>query len=271
MHAVGRRSFSYTPRVGRSLPTFEPSSSKDLDGLLTLIRERLLTTAFLNESQRELVLHPKWRSTLENEPVYATVGNEEVQLQPLDRFKDLPNRWKSWNQALLMAKTKEDWANMVKLLEGYHSMLKGHKMDTGRLQNFVRRARDAGQVGRIWECLRKVDSTGLTLRDTGVAQQVFLGCVSEELRAQGYSNKAVKKAWTTVLDLLQLLEMPGHCGGAIVKDDIRQQPWVLGVVVEVAALWQKMRWPNGDGPTQELQKHVDRLLDCLKMYTLEVG
>lgn len=271
LHEIARRTFANTAQHNRNLPSFEPSSSKELDALLSLIRERILITGSLNPRQQELVFHPKWRATLENEPVYATVGGEEIQLQPYDRFNDVPNRWRSFRQALQMAETDEDWRNMVRMLEGYQSITKGKHMGSDPVQMFVRRAKQHNQIDQIWRCLWNVNATGMSLRDPGIAHAVLIGCVSERLRSQGHNKSAVEDAWARVKKLLQVMEMPEHCGGAFVKDDMRQQPWVLGVVVEVVALHQKLQWPGGDGMKDEVQTYVARLLDCVGRKPLNVS
>lgn len=97
-----RQPFSSTTTLQRKhpLPQFAPSSTPDLAAHLALIRSQILVPGYINETQRKLIRKKKYATQLANDPVYASIGEEEVRLKHVDVLKDIPNQAWAFRRAL---------------------------------------------------------------------------------------------------------------------------------------------------------------------------
>lgn len=129
------------------LPTFEQTSSPELDELLSKIRNRILLQKHLNVEQQRLVRDPKQRSQLETEEVLIQIGDTDARLLPFDQVKDSLNVRKSLLQALAATKNSEDWNIWPDLLRGAQSA--DVRIKKNIIESFVRRALNAGETKMV--------------------------------------------------------------------------------------------------------------------------
>ena len=60
------------------IPAFTETSSPDLNDVLSSMRTKHITPAYLRKPERRLIYGTKYRQTLADNPQVATVGEEEV-------------------------------------------------------------------------------------------------------------------------------------------------------------------------------------------------
>ncbi|TLD35911.1 hypothetical protein E2P81_ATG02214 [Venturia nashicola] len=208
-----------------------PTSSPELDTLLETIRSKVFVPSYLNKSQLKLVRSTKAKTQLENDPVYATFGDEEIRLAHLDVTKDQPRK-----AVLLqfkdMAKEAKDWANLPALLEGWHHARPN--TPTNMLAEVVKQANKAGRLSTIIQCLWQVEKNGLSLADPILRSTIFQS-IRDNAKESGWGT-STKKSLKQIQTVLELMEKPGHCGSRIVSDsDPRAEIFPIGVALELAA------------------------------------
>lgn len=174
------------------------------------------------------------RSQIENDPVYATLGDEEIRLEHIDVTKDMPKRAEFLNVIkLLSSSEKTDWQNLPALLEGYHHSRA--KLDPLWLHEMIKQAKDAGALNVVIQCLEQIEKNGFSLSVPEVRSGILLG-IREEAKAANWnmkSTKALKRAETVV----RHMEHPEHCGSRKVSEtDPRAEPYVIAVPLELAAM-----------------------------------
>ncbi|KAJ9664471.1 hypothetical protein H2201_005219 [Coniosporium apollinis] len=220
----------------RGLPTFTETPNTELNTLLATMRTKVFLPAHLNREQLDLIYKPVHIPRLSNptEPVYASIGGEDIPLEHINRVRDLPRTWPIFNSALCAAQSKQDWANIVTMLEGFKSSKR--KLKSAWLQKFVRRANMAGRQAVVLQALQRVEHTGLSLGDQGVLETVLAGVVDMAV-VHKWGEEHTKKALSYAEQVAAWMEQPEHCGRAWVgKSDPRASPAVIGVLVELSAV-----------------------------------
>jgi hypothetical protein len=214
-----------------ALPTFKPTSSEELDGLLSTIRMKYFLPQYLNEHQRKLIRSTKLKSQLENDPVYATLGDEEIRLEHIDVTKDMPPRT-AFLEVIRLLQSKEDWSNLPGLLEGYHRSKA--KLDPQWLESMIKKAREDGAMNVVVQCLAQVEKNGFSLRTPSVREQILLGIRLNAKEAQWDIKKT--KSLRKAEEVLRHMEHPEHCGSRkVTEQDPRAEPYVIAVPLELAA------------------------------------
>ncbi|KAI4179622.1 MAG: hypothetical protein L6R41_007738 [Letrouitia leprolyta] len=220
-----------------SLPTFTPTSSPDLDALLSTFRTNIFLPSQLLSLQKSLVYKAKNHRLLTNpeEPATVKIGNEVHQLHPLNRFTDEPDTRKSLAQIMDLMKEGRDWVNMIPFLEGLR--LSGRKVRGWQMEKIVRRMGMAGRQGVVMEMLRQVEGTGVRWGERGVCREVFWGGVSKCVQ-DGWSEEGVDEAKKLVEGWWALLSEERHVNKADRKsgDDPRLKPEIVGVLLWVRAV-----------------------------------
>ncbi|KAJ9640016.1 hypothetical protein H2199_006250 [Coniosporium tulheliwenetii] len=205
----------------RGLPSFTETPNTELNTLLATMRTKIFLPAHLNREQLDLIYKPV------HIPVSPTPPNPHP-LEHINRVRDLPRTWPIFNSALCAAQSKQDWANIVTMLEGFKSSKR--KLKSAWLQKFVRRANMAGRQAVVLQALQRVEHTGLSLGDQGVLETVLAGVVDMAV-------EHTKKALSYAEQVAAWMEQPEHCGRAWVgKSDPRASPAVIGVLVELSAV-----------------------------------
>lgn len=190
----------------------------------------------------------------------------------MDRRTEIPNRTKLLNQALeLMAKEGESgkgWVNLPSLLagvEGARIAGRGRKgeREARRMGKVVRMAGNVGRLGVVVQCLREVERTGMSLRDAEVLDEVLWQLHAHAQRGE-WSEEAVGRARKWAEQVAGLLERQEHGGGSYVRGrDVRMQPKVIGVFLELAAV-NAYKYQGGKDVDGKVKAYTERLLACIR-------
>ncbi|KAK4978404.1 hypothetical protein LTR66_010606 [Elasticomyces elasticus] len=256
-HLGGENAAAGNPAQNRAVPAFTATSSSELDEVLETLRSKYFVPAYLNKRQRNLIYRDKYRTQLENEPINATLGDEDVPLEHIDRTKDVPKRLPLLQKAVSLMREKEDWEQVGSMLEGLRTSKAVVKADY--MERLVRKANEAGMQHVILRCLQQADKTGLTLRDPRVLEQVLHG-LRERAQSGEWAEESVLHAIKQADEVARLLEHEEHgTGRKLSQDDPRTSPTVIGVFLELAAVraWKHTDKKDEDGT---VEKYAERLL-----------
>ncbi|KAF1991278.1 hypothetical protein K402DRAFT_459987 [Aulographum hederae CBS 113979] len=277
---IPTRSFTRSTTLQKRpiLPVFAETTNADLNALLASARHYHIIPSLLSPAQRKLLYSPKSAEQLLNEPLYASIGDEEVELYPIatksagykDKAEDIPNKRQLFFQATQTARSREDWLNMVGLLEGF-TAANSKGIRAGWLEKWVKYAFSSGQVEVVMMALRAVKTSGLSLRHEEVLRAVLWGLhgvgrggVDEEVPGVVVGDWDVEATSTAVMlvqDVADLMEWEGHCGSRKVDvTDLRASPKLVGLMLELFAVQARLT----EGDVGKVKTYAGRLLDCIK-------
>lgn len=116
-----------------------------------------------------------------------------------------------------------------------------------------------GQFGIILQCLKVANNTGLTLRDPETLEATIWG-LRQIADQQDWSEEATATAIKHANEVASQLESEAHgTGKRIRKDDPRRDPFVLGVFLELAAVYA-WRFKGGKDVDGKVKVFAERLL-----------
>ncbi|KAL7626321.1 hypothetical protein AAE478_003093 [Parahypoxylon ruwenzoriense] len=159
--AAAQRSFSTTPQNASSLAHFTPTSSPELDELLSTIRHKIILPAYLPLEQRKRIFSPKYEKRLQSDPIIIEIDGEVLKFRHQNLFTDIPQTRGSVISAISQFQTPEDFANLRPLLEGI--AYTGRKFTMGFYCSIIRIAGVKGHIFDVIECARGVAHTGFRL------------------------------------------------------------------------------------------------------------
>jgi len=194
------------------------------------------------------------------------LGEESVQLQPLDPTKDVPDSWTAVLQALELMKREGSAAgwgsNLVGLLAGMHTA--GRRWKGWQVEKIVRVAGEAGMAHAVLEAVRASGRTGLVLRDLRVVREVVWGCRAKAVLGK-WGEEEVEKGLKYAEQIARLLEGEAHLGKlrAASGADPRVQPDVIGVVLELAGA-KAVRHHGGKDVDGKVLVYAQRLMANLE-------
>jgi hypothetical protein len=211
-----------------------------------------------------LIFGTKNRKLLEDNPQTVEISDEEIQLQWMDRRRDIPSRKGLIRQAVnLMEKSGGDrkaWSNLPPMLVGLAHI--GVIVDEKMMEMIVRKAVNAGRLDIIIQCLEQSRFTGMTLKREEVLRNVIWGLHSQAQR-NNWSASAVHKALAEARQLALMLEAEEHgTGRALTRDDPRQRPEIIGVFLELAAV-NAYKHQDKTDKGGVLAAYTTRLLSCI--------
>ncbi|KAI5365166.1 hypothetical protein Slin15195_G047030 [Septoria linicola] len=257
------RAFSQSTSSSREFPMFEYSTNDDLNDALANFRNKHLVPAFLNRREQKLIFSPKQKDYLKENPQTIELGGEEIELQWIDRLTDRPARKKLVKDALnqiFQTKDGKAWENVGKLMIANQTLKK--PLEEKLQAKIVRKAFTQGRSSHILTILQQVEKTGMTLKSP---------CVLHTL-VQGFRDMAMKSNWEKThvekalkdMNLVTLmLESEQHGNtGALRKGDPRRSPEVLGVMLELAAVYA-FKHADAKDVNGIVQRYADRLLSCM--------
>ena len=123
----------------------------------------------------------------------------------------------------------------------------------------VRLATDMGKFGVVLACVNSAHNTGLTLKDPEVLEQVIWS-LRQVAQNGEWSEEATAKAIKDANDVASQLESDAHGSGKHVgKEDPRRSPYVLGIFLELAAVYAS-RFKGGEDVDGKVRAFADRLL-----------
>ncbi|KAL1302900.1 hypothetical protein AAFC00_003225 [Neodothiora populina] len=237
-------------------PVFDETSTPALDNVLATLRDKHLIPAYLNDRQRHLVFGDKFKTELDNNPAYATLGDEEVQLRHMNRRVDIPALSPLIAKALSLMQDSQDWKQSPALLEG---LRKGGHVRTRHAEKLVRKAIQADQLGVVIRCLNRSAATGLTLKHDNILSLVMWG-LHEHAQKDSWDEARVRKAQRYGDMIAELLESDDH-GSArrLGANDPRTRPAVIAVYLEISAVLAE-RYQGGKDVDGSVLKYATRLM-----------
>jgi hypothetical protein len=239
-----------------ALPVFLESSTPELSSLLSETNSKILLPSHLTKEQQKLVYKQENKAKLEAEPVEITLGDVTLALEHLDRNR-LPNRWATFKDIVAKSETREDWENVVRVLEGFESA--GIKLSTDKQAMVVRRLNIEGMHHIILKALQRVKATGLRMREWRVLLQVLRAPYDKAALAD-WDEEETTKALRFAKQVAELLEDEEHCGGQVAEHDFRGKPAVIAVPTALAAVLAHKH----SGDVQEVKTLAGRLVAALK-------
>lgn len=220
--------------------------------------------AFLNKREQKLIFSPKQKNYLKENPTTVELGGEEIELQWMNRLTDRPARQKLIKQALdaiFESNDGKDWRNLEKLLQALKEVHK--KPLAEKLQDkIVRKAFDRGQINTVLQILQHVDRTGMSLKSGLVLRTLVMG-LRDSAQKSGWEREHLRLSLERLEKVKELLESEDHGAGGIVrKTDPRRSPFVLGVQLELVAIYA-FKHNAGVDSNDTVSRYADRLLSTI--------
>jgi hypothetical protein len=238
-----------------TLPIFAETSSPELDDVLLQLRTKHFIPAYLNKRQRHLIFGDKFKQELENNPAYATLGEEEIQLVHIDRRSEIPARKPLVLKALSLIEQNDEWRQLPSLLEGLHKARP--QPDLALQEKILRKLQLADQFPVILRSLRRSAATGLSLKN--VLNQV-LNALRETASLENWEKTRLEKALKQADDLAELLESADHGSGRkLSPDDPRTRPAVIGLFLELHAVYAQ-QYQNGQDVNGKVKAYATRFM-----------
>lgn len=211
----------------------------------------------LTSDQRNLIYKQRNHKSLITDPVIATLDGEEFTLRPINRRQDLPNLRKSLYAAAELMKTKGDWDNLPRLLEGLRHG--GLKTTPNALTILSRKAGSAGRQDVLLECARQVEATGYRLYDSEVVRQTLWWFQAMAVDSK-FEAEATKKALAWSEQIFEMMELPQHVGKGVKEGELdpRVQPQSVAILLELAAA-RASKHLDGKDVDGKVAKYAERL------------
>jgi hypothetical protein len=181
----------------------------------------------------------------------------------------LPPRWPTFSTIVRQSETREDYENVVRMLEGFENA--GIKLDADKHAFVVRRLNLAGMQHLILKALQRPQATGLRMREWPVMLQILRSAHDKAAMAD-WDEEETKKALRLAKQMVELLEDEEHYGGQkrgekAAEQDFRGKPAVIAVPTGLAAVLA-LRYK---GDVEEVKTLAGRLVAALKQNDYEVN
>ena len=260
----GYATSSHGPRAASvdgilGLPVFLEPSSPELSALLAKINSKVLLPEHLTKEQQKLVYKQSSRAKLETEPVEVTIGDVTLPLEFIDRNR-LPNRLRSLTEVIRKAETTEDWENVVRVVEGFHSA--GIVVRPDWYDMVVRNLLEHGHSSIVLRALQRVKVTGLRLDNYLVTFRLLRDCHDRAVRSD-WDAEETKLALRYAQHVVELMEQEEHHArkaATTVQSDWRSKPFVIAVPLELTAVVAQ----NHRGNVDTVKILANRLVHALK-------
>ncbi|KAI9760510.1 MAG: hypothetical protein M4579_001595 [Chaenotheca gracillima] len=264
--SVPSRAFATSPRTQKhgNVNSFTPASNPQLDALLQEFRSQIFIPAHLSKVHRELIHKPSKHPILKgDEPFMVDVGDEKVQLKPLDPMKDEPSTRKGIAEILRLMKEPQDWDNLPLFLEELR-IARRKSLPSIRKEQLARKACEGGRDDILMQCLRKTSTIDLAMKEVEFVCEVMWGLRVKPVQAR-WDDLTTEKALKNAEQVLELLEHREHSGDLPLRrksGDPRLSPEVIGVVFELAAV-RATRHQGGEDTDGKVATYARRLKDAL--------
>ena len=248
------------------LTVFPPTSSPELDSLISTFRQRLFVYSHLPEQNRRLVRRPTNHHYLTGEEPVTTkiavmnpfteekIRRETFRLEPLKHLSS-EDAQESFRHLVALLKEKGDWNILAHFLREYQ--LTGRKLNRTMIQKMIRQASRSDNFGVIIELFRKNNMTGLSLKDRHVAMEVMLGCF-ERAVSKDWEEHQLNRALKNSESAMAMMCQPHH---APAERNLRpdNQPEVIGVPLALAAA-RAMKYRDGKDEDGKVKTYAKRFL-----------
>ncbi|KAI1777927.1 hypothetical protein F4818DRAFT_408441 [Hypoxylon cercidicola] len=202
-----QRTFSASAQRNASIAHFTPTSSPQLDELLTMIRQKIILPSYLPNEQRKRIFSPKYEKKLQSDPITIEIDGEVFKFRHQNLFTDVPQTRRSVVTAISQFETAADFANLRPLLEGVAGT--GVKFPPDLYAKILRVVGAKGHVYDIIECARGVARTGYRL-DTSEKAAEILHFVQMKAVDSQWDEAQTTKALRWAEMVLELLQEDAH-------------------------------------------------------------
>jgi hypothetical protein len=221
----------------------------------------VLLPSHLTKEQEKLVYIRENRAKLEAEPVEITLGDVTLPLEHIDR-NHLPDRFKTFKAVIAQSETKEDWENVVRMMEGMENA--GIVVKKAWQEMVVRHLNMSGMQHLVLKALQRPKATGLRLSNWGVLVQVIRS-VHDKAALADWVKEETNKALRLAKQVVELMDDEAHCGapsrGEMKSEgDYRGKPVVVALPTELAAVLAEKH----GGDKEEVKKMAGRLVNALQ-------
>ena len=160
------------------------------------------------------------------------------------------------------SETKEDWENVVRMLEGFENA--GIKVKPGWQEMVVRYLNLHGMQHLTLKALQRSKATGLRLSTWHVMMQV-IRMVHDKAALTDWEKEETTKAARWAKQVVELMDDEEHCGsetrGGMKSDlDFRGKPVVVAMLTELVAVLAEKH----GGDKEEAKKMANRLVNAMK-------
>ena len=213
------------------LPTFQPTSLPELDELLEKFRSNVFFPAHLPKAQREIIYRPKYHHLLMgDEPATVTIGNEIVQMHPLNPMRDEPKMSTSFGRINKLMREAKNYQNLVPFMIGCRTSKR--VLRKSFVEKAVRHACEQKNENVIMECLRQTDQTGLKLWHHNIAETLMFRAIWMALDMD-WTEEAVDKGLRFADMLWIMMQHPKHTEAGLPNP--AYNPVIVGVMVQLHA------------------------------------
>ncbi|ETN42522.1 uncharacterized protein HMPREF1541_01679 [Cyphellophora europaea CBS 101466] len=206
------RGYSSTAPLGRTFPSFKPTSQPELDTLLSQYRETLFIPENLSKNHQHLIYRPSKHHILTNDPgvTVSITDEEDVKLRPMS-YAERPEKRKSLARLTsLLGETPDpdSWSNLLPFLEGMKS---SHEPVPAKfLEKLTRKANKLGMQRFIIELAEQAKRTDVRLSEPFLLRELLLGCHRRALESS-YQGEGFEKAARQAQLIVYMLQKGDHC------------------------------------------------------------
>lgn len=261
------RAFSRSAaRTRGALPVFLEPSSPALSQLLADFNAKILLPQHLTKEQQKLVYLEENRAKLDSEPVEITLGDVTLPLQHIDRNRDQPDRSRHIGSIVAQSETKDDWENVVRLLEGLQNAR--IRVKPGWQEKILRHLNLNGMHHLILKLLQRPSATGVRLNHPKVVLPVLRG-VHDQAALADWAQDETTKALRMAKQVVELMDHQDHRSArpqtGVPKDNVAtrrdwpSQPVVVALPTEMAAVLADRH----GGDVDEVARLANRLVNSL--------
>ncbi|KAI0127782.1 hypothetical protein BJ170DRAFT_683612 [Xylariales sp. AK1849] len=167
-----QRSFTSTPaRNATQITHFTPTSSSELDSLLSTIRTSIILPSYLTLAQRKKLYSSKYEKKLQADPIIIEIDGEVLKFRYVNPITDMPSTRKTVISAISKFESDADFANLRPLLEGLNNTKR--KLEPDFYAKIIRLCGTKGRIYDVIECARGVKRTGFKLDSSEKANEVL--------------------------------------------------------------------------------------------------
>ena len=236
-------------------------SSPELATIAENIRTKIIIPKRLNKAQKNLIFGTKNKERLENDPIYATIGDEEIRLQHVRVTKDIPRTWNAFNNVILLSKDEQDYQNVIRILKDFK--LANIVPKRGWLAKLARYMISKGMLPLLIQILRGVEKTQMSLRDRELLNIVLLG-IRKNAEGSNWDPAATQNSLRYAEEVIAMLESPLHGGSRRLEaNDPRISPEIFGFVVELAGIMVR-KFDEEKIQRETLERYVERFLSMFE-------
>lgn len=222
----------------------------------------------LTKEQEKLVYRTENKAKIEAEPIEVTLGDVTLLLKHLDRNK-LANRWGTFREVISQSETREDFENVVRMLEGFQEA--GIHIKADKIALVVRQLNLHGMHHILLKALQRVNSTGMQMNDWEVTIQV-LRAVYDKAALADWEPEETKKALRLAKQVVELLEEEEHHTKSArsrkedTEHDFRGRPSVIAVPTALSAVLAQKH----GGDVEDVKVLAGRLIASMEQQNYNV-